>query len=76
MKFLNGLLNGLLAPVVWLLALLLRGVLAVVVWLVATVLMVVSLVLCVTVLLLPLGIPLLHLSRRLFSFGIQLLSEA
>jgi hypothetical protein len=51
---------------------LLRGLLAVLVWLVALVLLLVSVLLCATLLLLPLGIPLLGVTRRLFGLGVRL----
>jgi uncharacterized membrane protein len=50
----------------------LRRIGALVVWLLATLLAVVSLVLCLTLVLLPLGIPLLLLSGRLYVWGVKL----
>lgn len=38
-------------------------------WLAATVLAVVALLLCITILLLPLGLPLLSVSLRLYGYG-------
>lgn len=74
MKVIAGVLDGVLSPVVGLVAVLLRGVLALVVWLVATVLLLVSVVLCITILLIPLGAPLFAFSIRLYGFGAQLLT--
>lgn len=51
----------------------LRGVLGAVVWIVASVIGLVAVILCVTVILLPLGIPLLLLSRRLFGASASLI---
>jgi hypothetical protein len=51
----------------------LRGLLGVLLWLVAGVLGLVSILLCVTVLLLPVGIPLLRLSRKLFGQAARLM---
>jgi hypothetical protein len=52
---------------------LLRGLLGAVLWILADVLGLVGLVLCVTVILLPLGIPVLGLARRVFTRAVQLL---
>lgn len=51
----------------------LRGIAAVVVWLLATVLLIVSVVLCITLILLPLGIPLMLGALRLYGYGVQLM---
>jgi hypothetical protein len=51
----------------------LRGAASIVVWLLATVLLVVSLVLCITLILLPLGVPLMLLAFRLYGYGVQLM---
>jgi hypothetical protein len=52
----------------------LRGIAAGVVWLLATVLLLLSAVLCITVILLPLGIPLGLVAMRLYVYGVQLLA--
>lgn len=52
---------------------LIRGLAGAVLWILAALLGLISVVLCVTVILLPLGIPLLGLSRRLFSQAIRLM---
>jgi hypothetical protein len=51
----------------------LRGVASIVVWLLATVLLVVALVLCITLILLPVGVPLMLLAFRLYGYGVQLM---
>jgi hypothetical protein len=51
----------------------LRGAASIVVWLLATVLLVVSLVLCITLILLPLGVPLMLFAFRLYGYGVQLM---
>jgi hypothetical protein len=51
----------------------LRGAASIVVWLLATVLLIVSLVLCITLILLPLGVPLMLLAFRLYGYGVQLM---
>jgi hypothetical protein len=52
---------------------LLRGLAGVVLWVLAAVLGLVSVILCVTVILLPLGIPLLLLTRRMFTAAVRLM---
>jgi hypothetical protein len=52
---------------------LLRGLLGAVMWIIAALLGLLGLVLCVTVILLPLGIPLLALARRLLTRSVQLM---
>ncbi|OBF39621.1 hypothetical protein A5724_08045 [Mycobacterium sp. ACS1612] len=52
---------------------LLRGLLGALLWIVAAVLGLLGVVLCVTVILLPLGIPLLILARRLLTRAVQLM---
>ena len=51
----------------------LRGLAAIPVFLLATVLLVVAAVLCVTILLLPLGIPLGFIAMRLYAKGVKML---
>ena len=51
----------------------LRGLLGALLWILGTVLGLVALVLCVTVILLPLGIPLFKLARRLVDKAILLM---
>jgi len=51
----------------------LRGLLGGVLWIVGGLLGLVGIVLCVTVLLLPLGIPLLMVARRVLSRAVQLM---
>lgn len=51
----------------------LRGLLGGVLWIVGGLLGLVGIVLCVTILLLPLGIPLLMVSRRVLSRAVQLM---
>jgi hypothetical protein len=51
---------------------LLRGLLGGLLWIVAGVVGLLGVVLCVTVILLPLGLPLLGLARRLFGRSMQL----
>jgi len=51
----------------------LRGLLGALLWILAGLLGLVSLLLCVTLILLPLGIPLLRLSRSLFGRAIRLM---
>ena len=52
---------------------LLRGLLGALLWIVAALLGLVGLVLCVTIILLPVGIPVLGLSRRLITQAVQLM---
>ena len=52
---------------------LLRGLLGALLWIVAVVLGLLGFVLCVTVILLPLGIPLLVLARRLLTRAVALM---
>jgi len=52
---------------------LLRGLLGALLWIVAAVLGLLGFVLCVTVVLLPLGIPLLVLARRLLTRAVALM---
>jgi hypothetical protein len=52
---------------------LLRGVAGALLWIVAAVVGLVGALLCVTVVLLPVGIPLLFLARKLFTTSVQLL---
>lgn len=52
---------------------LLRGLAGAVLWILAAVLGLVGVVLCVTVILLPLGIPLVMLARRLFTRSVRLM---
>lgn len=52
---------------------LLRGLLGALLWIVAAVLGLLGVVLCVTVILLPLGIPLTVLAGRLFSHAVRLM---
>jgi hypothetical protein len=52
---------------------LLRGLLGALLWIVAAVLGLLGFVLCVTVILLPLGIPLLVLARRLLTRAVALM---
>lgn len=52
---------------------LLRGLLGALLWIVAALLGLVGLVLCVTIILLPLGIPLLGVARRLLTQAVQLM---
>ncbi|MEO3760012.1 hypothetical protein ABGB19_17225 [Mycobacterium sp. B14F4] len=54
----------------------LRGLLGALLWIVAALLGLVGLVLCVTVILLPLGIPLLGVARRLLTRSVQLMLPA
>ena len=51
----------------------LRGLLGSLLWIVAALLGLVSLILCVTVILLPLGIPLFKVSKRLFGKSVRLM---
>ena len=51
----------------------LRGLLGSLLWIVAGLLALVSLILCVTVILLPLGIPLFRLSKVLFAKAVRLM---
>jgi hypothetical protein len=50
-----------------------RGAASVVISLLATVVLVVSLVLGITLILLPLGVPLMFLALRLYGYGVQLI---
>ena len=52
---------------------LVRGLLGALLWIVAALLGLVGLVMCVTIILLPLGIPVLGLSRRLITHAVQLM---
>ena len=52
---------------------LLRGLLGALLWILAAVLGLVGLVLCVTVVLLPLGIPVVGLAGRLFTHAVKLM---
>ncbi|MBP1817923.1 hypothetical protein [Mycobacterium sp. OAE908] len=52
---------------------LLRGLLGALLWIVAAILGLLGFVLCVTVILLPLGIPLLGLARRLLTRAVALM---
>ena len=52
---------------------LLRGLLGALLWILAAVLGLVGLVLCVTVILLPLGIPMVMLAGRLFTHAVKLM---
>lgn len=52
---------------------LLRGLAGVLLWVVALLLALVAAVLCVTLLLIPLGLPLLGYARRLFAFSVRLM---
>jgi len=52
---------------------LLRGLLGALLWVMAAMLGLVGFVLCVTVILLPAGIPLLSVARRLFTRAVQLM---
>src|ERR1700754_1580249 len=52
---------------------LIRGLLGALLWILAAVLGVVGLVLCVTVVLLPLGIPVVGLAGRLFTHAVKLM---
>ena len=51
----------------------LRGLAGALLWVLATVLGLVAVLLCVTIILLPLGLPLLNLARQLFTNGVQLM---
>lgn len=51
-----------------------RGVAAAATWLFATVVLIVALILSITVVLLPLGVPLALLALRLYGVGVQLLA--
>jgi hypothetical protein len=51
---------------------LIRGLLAVLTWVLALVLSLVAVLLCATLILLPLGIPLLRYARKLFGAGVRL----
>jgi hypothetical protein len=52
---------------------LLRGLLGALLWIVAALVGLVGCVLCVTVILLPLGIPLVMLARRMFTQSVRLM---
>jgi len=52
---------------------LLRGLLGGLLWILAAVLGLVAIVLCVTVILLPLGLPLLAQARRMFTTSVRLM---
>jgi hypothetical protein len=52
---------------------LLRGLAGALLWVVSLVLLLVAVILCVTVILLPLGIPLLGYARRLFTTSLKLM---
>jgi hypothetical protein len=51
----------------------LRGLLGLLLWILASLLGLVSLLLCVTIILLPLGIPLFRLTRKLFGEAVRLM---
>jgi hypothetical protein len=51
----------------------LRRALAVLVWLLASVTALLSLLLCVTLILLPLGIPLFAVALRMYAYGVKLM---
>lgn len=52
---------------------LLRGVGGAVLWILAVVLGLVGVILCVTILLIPLGLPVLNYARRLFTLSMKLM---
>ena len=52
---------------------LLRGLLGTLLWILAAVVGLVAVILCVTVILLPLGIPLLGYARRLFAQAVRMM---
>jgi hypothetical protein len=52
---------------------LLRGLAGALLWVVSLLLTLVAVILCVTVLLLPLGLPLLGYARRLFALSLRLM---
>ena len=52
---------------------LLRGLLGALLWILAAVIGLVAAILCVTIILLPLGIPLLGVARRMFTSAVQLM---
>lgn len=52
---------------------LLRGLLGTLLWILAALVGLVAVILCVTVILLPLGIPLLGYARRLFSQAVRMM---
>jgi hypothetical protein len=52
---------------------LLRGLAGALLWIVALLLVLVAAILCVTLILLPLGLPLLGYARRLFTFSLRLM---
>lgn len=52
---------------------LIRGLLGVLLWIVAALLGLVGLVLCVTVILLPVGIPIVKMAGRFFTSSVQLM---
>jgi len=52
---------------------LLKGLAGVLLWIVSLVLVLVAAILCVTIILLPLGLPLLGYARRLFSLSLKLM---
>ena len=54
---------------------LLRGLLAVLTWVLGLVLLLVAVLLCATLILLPLGIPLLRYALRLFGGGTRLMTS-
>jgi hypothetical protein len=54
---------------------LLRGLTALLLWVIGVVLLLVSLILCVTLIGLPLGIPLLGYTRRIFGLGVRLMTS-
>jgi membrane protein implicated in regulation of membrane protease activity len=52
---------------------LLRGLAGALLWIVSSLLALVALILCVTIILLPLGVPLLGYARRLFTLSLKLM---
>ena len=69
----TGLVSGLLGAVTGVLSAVVRGVLALVLALLGTVLLLVGVVLCATLLLLPLGIPVVVLALSLYGRAAKLL---
>jgi hypothetical protein len=53
---------------------LLRGIAGALLWIVSLLLMLVGVILCVTVILLPVGIPLLGYARRMFTGSLKLMA--
>jgi hypothetical protein len=52
---------------------LLRGLAGALLWIVSLLLVLVGAILCVTVILIPLGIPLIGYARRMFTFSVKLM---